>query len=118
MMAAMQTLTPSVDRLGAALRALRQIHAREPESGDKTSLGAQCLAVVITQLTEEGIPQEDLQPLIDLETSLRQRQAQGQGADAKNRRKRKPPSDKLLARVAAVIDLLVKSGADDSEAAQ
>lgn len=114
----MRTLTPSVDRLGAALRALRQVYAREPESEDKISLGAKCLHVVITQLTEEGLPQEDLQPLIDLETSLRQRQAQGQGAGAANRRKRKPPSDKLLARVAAVIDLLVKGGSDDSEAAQ
>jgi hypothetical protein len=34
-MAVMQTLAPSVDRLGAALRALRQVHAREPESEDK-----------------------------------------------------------------------------------
>ena len=118
MMATMRTLTPSVDRIGAALRALRQIYAREPESEDKTLLGAQCLHVVITQLAEEGLPQEDLQPLIDLETSLRQRQAQSQGAGVANRRRRKPPSDKLLARVAAVIDLLVKGGSDDSEAAQ
>lgn len=118
MMATMRTLTPSVDRIGAALRALRQIYAREPESGDKTSLGAKCLHVVITQLAEEGLPQEDLQPLIDLETSLRQRQAQGQDAGAKNRRKGRAPSDKLLARAAAVIDLLVKSGSDEGEAAQ
>ena len=64
MMAIMRTLTPSVDRLGAALRALRQVHASEPDREDKISFGAKCLHVVIAQLTEEGLPQEDLQPLI------------------------------------------------------
>ncbi len=114
----MQTLAPSVDRLGAALRALRQVHECEPESADKTALGAQCLHVLIAQLTEEGLPQEDLQPLIDLEASLRQPKAQAPGGSASNRRKRRPPSEGLLARVAAVIDLLVKGGSDDGEAAQ
>jgi len=117
-MAAMTTLAPSVDRLGAALRALRQIHAREPGSEDELSFGAKCLHVVITQLAEEGLPQEDLQPLVDLEANLRRLKAQRQGVGSANRRKRKPPSDKFLARVAAVIDLLVKGGSDDSEAAQ
>jgi len=114
----MRTLTPSVDRLGAALRALRRIHARELVSGDKNSLGAQCLHVVIIQLAEEGLRQEDLQPLIDLETSLRQQQAQGQRGGAANRRKGRAPSDNLLARAASVIDLLVKAGSDEGEAAQ
>jgi len=41
--AAMQTLSPSVDRLGAALRALRQAYAGGPDIGDKTALGAKCL---------------------------------------------------------------------------
>ena len=114
----MQPLAPSVDRLGAALRALRQVHACEPESEDKTALGAKCLHVVIAQLTEEGLPQEDLQPLIDLETSLRQPKAPGQGGSAANRHRRRPPSEIFLARVAAVIDLLVKAGYEEGEAAQ
>jgi hypothetical protein len=116
-MAAMQTLTPSIDRLGAALRALRQTHERGP-SEDKTSLGTNCLHALIAQLGEEGLPQEDLQPLIDLETYIRQLKAQGQSEAITNRRKRQPPSDALLARAAAVIDLLIKGGHDESEAAQ
>jgi hypothetical protein len=114
----MHTLAPSMDRLGAALRALRQVHAREPEGEDKTLLGAQCLHVIITQLAEEGLLQEDLQPLIDLEASLRQPKAQAQGGSAANRRKHRPPSESFLARVAAVIDLLVKGGSEEAEAAQ
>lgn len=114
----MHTLAPSVDRLGAALRALRQVHAREPESEDETLLGAQCLHVIITQLAEEGLQKEDLQPLIDLEASLRQHKAQAQGGSAANRRKHRPPSEDFLARIAAVIDLLVKGGSEEGEAAQ
>jgi hypothetical protein len=114
----MQTLAPSVDRLGAALRALRQVHARDAESDDKTLLGAQCLHVVISQLAEEGLAQEDLQPLIELEASLRQPKAQAHSGSTANRRKRRPPSENLLARVAAVIDLLVKAGSDEGDAAQ
>lgn len=114
----MQTLPPSVDRLGAALRALRQVHAREGE--DKTLLGAQCLHVVIAQLAEEGLSQEDLQPLIDLEASLHRPMAHShaEGGRVANRRKSRPPSEALLGRAAAVIDLLVKAGYDESEAAQ
>jgi hypothetical protein len=117
-MVVMHTLAPSVDRLGAALRALRQVHAREPESEDETLLGAQCLHVIIPQLAEEGLQKEDLQPLIDLEASLRQHKAQAQGGSAANRRKHRPPSEDFLARVAAVIDLLVKGGSEEGEAAQ
>jgi hypothetical protein len=35
-----------------------------------------------------------------------------------NRRKRLPPSESLLARASAVIDLLIKAGSDEAEAAQ
>jgi hypothetical protein len=35
-----------------------------------------------------------------------------------NRRKRRPPSENLLARASAVIDLLIKAGHDESEVAQ
>ncbi len=115
MMAAMQTLPPNVDRLGAALRALRQAHAHAPAGEDKTSLGLKCLHVLIAQLAEEGVSQEDLQPLVDLETSI---EAQVQGKGTANRRRGKPPSDTYLARVSAVIDLLVKGGYDEAVAAQ
>jgi len=118
MMAAMQTLPPSVDRLGTALRALRQAYTHGSESEDKTLLGAKCLHVVIAQLGQEGVPQEDLQPLIDLEASIDELKALAQGEGIANRRKRKPPSDIYLARMAAVIDLLIKGGYDEAEAAQ
>jgi hypothetical protein len=74
--------------------------------------------VIVDQLAEEGVPQEDLQPLIALEGSLRQLMAQTQGAGLANRRKQRSPSEVLLARGAAVIDLLIKAGSDEGEAAQ
>ena len=114
----MQALSPSVHRIGAALKALRQTHGYCAQSEDKTLLGAKCLHVIIAQLTEEGVPQEDLQPLLDLEANLRQLMAQTQGECIANRRKRRPPSESLLARGAAVIDLLIKAGHDESEASQ
>ena len=67
-------------------------------------------AWLIAQLAQEGVPQEDLQPLVDLETSIEALRSQAQGQGSANRRKRKPPSDILLARLSAVIDLLVKGG--------
>jgi hypothetical protein len=118
MMTAIQTLSPSVDRLGAALKALRQAYAGGPDTGDKSALGAKCLHVLIAQLAQEGVPQEDLQPLVDLETSIEALKSQTHGQGSANRRKRKPPSDILLARLSVVIDLLVKAGYDDAEAAQ
>jgi hypothetical protein len=36
----------------------------------------------------------------------------------RNRRNRRPPSDIFLARASAVIDLLIKAGNDENEAAQ
>ena len=114
----MQTLSPSVDRLGATLRALRQAYAGGSDEGDKTALGAKCLHVLIAQLAQEGVPQEDLQPLVDLEAGIEALKSQTQGQGSANRRRRKSPSDILLARLAVVIDLLVKGGHDEAEAAQ
>ena len=102
----MQTLSPSVDRLGAALRALRQAYAGGSDAGDRTALGAKCLHVLIAQLAQEGVPQEDLQPLVDLEAGIEALKSQTQGQGSANRRRRKPPSDILLARLAVLIDLL------------
>lgn len=120
----MQALSPNLDRLGAALKALRQTH--DDDQGDKTALGAKCLAVLIHQLAEDGLAQEDLQPLIDLETCLRgRRKAEGgektnqaEGRERTNRRRGGAPSDALLARVSAAIDMLVKAGYEESDAAQ
>jgi hypothetical protein len=77
-----------------------------------------CLGAVVAQLAEEEMPQEDLQPLVELEAQLQQLMAQAQGQGVANRRRQLPPSELLLARGAAVIDLLIKGGADESEAAQ
>jgi hypothetical protein len=114
----MQTISPSVDRIGAALRALRRAHGSDDEGADPVALGAKCLHAVVAQLAEEGVSQEDLQPLNDLEARVRQFMAQTQGVGVANRRKQRPPSDLLLARGAAVIDLLIKVGTDEGEAAQ
>jgi hypothetical protein len=114
----MQTLSPSVDRIGAALKALRRAHATDEPGSDPVALGAKCLQALVAQLAEEGVPPEDLQPLSDLEARVRRFMTQTQGPGVANRRKQRPPSDLLLARGAAVIDLLVKAGADEGEAAQ
>jgi|SRR5665648_4467 len=114
----MQTLSPSADRIGAALRALRETHA--PADGDATVLGAKCLRAVIAQLGAEGIPSQDLQPLVDLETKIggAKKPEPSQPERPRDRRHSSSPSPTLLARAAAVIDLLVKGGHDESEAAQ
>jgi hypothetical protein len=113
----MQQLSPTVDRIGTALKALRRTHDQTGEGEDKLALGAKCLQAVIAQLTEEGLPAEDLKPLVDLEALLRTWQAEDKPARA-NRRKGRPPSDTLLARASAVIDLLIKAGYDENRAAQ
>jgi hypothetical protein len=114
----MQTSSPTIDRIGAALRALRRAYGPESDKKDSLPLGAKCLGAVVAQLAEEGLPQEDLQPLVELEARLEQLMAQSQGQGIANRRRQLPPSELLLARGAAVIDLLIKGGADESEAAQ
>jgi len=114
----MQTSSPTIDRIGAALRALRRAYRPESDNDDSLPLGAMCLGAVVAQLAEEGMPQEDLQPLVELEAQLQQLMAQAQGQGVANRRRQLPPSELLLARGAAVIDLLIKGGADESEAAQ
>lgn len=113
-----KTLSPSADRIGAALKALRRSHAQDGHSEDKLSLGAKCLHVLVAQLIEEGVPQEDLQPLCDLEAVLQMLKQPAQGNGTANRRKRRPPSETLLARTSAMIDLLIKAGYDESKAAQ
>jgi hypothetical protein len=67
----MQTLSPSADRIGAALRALRRAHGSDEPGSDSVALGAKCLHAVVAQLAEEGVSPEDLQPLNDLEARVR-----------------------------------------------
>src|SRR5688572_14192815 len=105
----MKTLSPSADRIGAALNALRRTHVQDGDS-DQLALGAKCLHVLVAQLTEEGVPLEDLQPLLDLEAILQKQKQQAPGNGVANRRKRRPPSETLLARTSAMIDLLIKAG--------
>jgi hypothetical protein len=69
-------------------------------------------------LAEEGLPKEDLKPLLELEARLRQIIAPWHSETVSNRRKRRPPSEVLLARVSALIDLLIKAGSHEAEAAQ
>lgn len=111
----MQTLSPSTDRIGAALKALRQAHASDPGSEDETALGLKCLNVVVGQLAEEGLAPEDLKPLAQLEKYLRARGATPAQAE---RRKSRAPSEVFLAPCRRLIDLLVKAGAEEGEAAQ
>jgi hypothetical protein len=113
----MQTLSPSADRIGAALKALRQTHAQDGGE-DRLALGVKCLHVLIAQLAEEGVPQQDLQPLVELEASLGELKERSEGKSAANRRKGRPPSEALLARASAIIDLLIKAGDDEARAAQ
>ena len=112
----METVSPSADRIGAALRALRKMHGQDPE--DKASLGIKCLHAVITQLAAEGVSAEDLQPLADLDSLVRDSKTKPVTPSQRERRRSLAPSPILLARAAAVIDLLVKSGQEESEAAQ
>jgi len=114
----MQTLSPSADRIGAALRALRETHTQA--DGDAIALGTKCLRAVIAQLGVEGISSQDLQPLVDLEAHLGgvKKPERSQPENSRERRRSSSPSPILLARAAAVIDLLIKGGHDESEAAQ
>jgi hypothetical protein len=105
-----------MDRIGAALRALR--NAQAPGDEDETTLGLKCLHAVVGQLAEEGLAAEDLKPLADLDALLRGRGGQAAGAKQSERRKGRAPSEVFLARVAALVDLLVKAGAEEGEAAQ
>jgi hypothetical protein len=52
---AMQMPPSPIDRLSAALRALRQAYAGSSDAEDKTALGAKCLHVLIAQLAQEGL---------------------------------------------------------------
>jgi hypothetical protein len=122
----MEALSPSADRIGAALRALRRTHSEDP--GDQAALGLKCLQAVIAELSSEGLSPEDLQPLTDLQT-LVDRRAPPAPAPApsaspqpvavqRDRRHGTAPSNTLLARASVIIDLLVRAGQDESEAAQ
>jgi hypothetical protein len=73
----MEARSPSADRIGAALRALRRIHADEP--GDMAALGLKCLQAVVAELAADGVAPEDLQPLADLQGRLARRESDSAG---------------------------------------
>jgi hypothetical protein len=114
----MQMPPGHLDRLGARLRELRLRQAHHAANGaEKLLLGAECLSAVVRGLAEEGLKRDDLQPLLDLAAELREQVPAASAMCAETRAER-PPTDAMLARVAAVIDLLVKAGYDDEKAAQ
>lgn len=122
----MEPTPPYIDRLSAALKAVRQVYPDRRQNGLGESLGAKCLSVVISQLEEDGLPGTELKPLRDLEEALRPQdevltatpETPSERRSHGERRDGSAPSQTLLARLAAVIDLLVKGGYDESEAAQ
>jgi hypothetical protein len=61
-------LSPSANRISAALRALRQVYA--DSAVDKAVLGLKCLQAVMTELAADGVPADDLKPLADLKTLI------------------------------------------------
>jgi len=114
----MKPHSPSADRIGAALRALRRTHPEDP--GGPAALGLKCLQAVVDELTSEGVSPEDLQPLADLQQVLAAPKPQS-AAPTETKRERRlgtAPSATLLARASVVIDLLVRAGQDEAEAAQ
>ena len=114
----MQAPPGHLDRLGARLRELRLRQTHHATNGaDRLLLGAECLSAVVRGLAEEGLPREDLQPLLDLAAELREL-VPAAAAMSAERRAGRPPTDAMLGRVAAVIDLLVKAGYDEEKAAQ
>lgn len=114
----MEATSPSADRIGAALRALRRTHSDDP--GDKAALGLKCLQAVIAELVSDGVSPEDLQPLTDLQPLVAEPKVSSASAPDRRRDRRhsSPPSPILLARAAVVLDLLVRAGQDEQEAAQ
>lgn len=111
----MEAHSASAERIGAALRALRRAHGDEP--GDAAALGLKCLQAVVAELSSEGVSPEDLQPLADLQAMLAGPKPQ-EAAHRRDRRHGTAPSQTLLARASVVIDLLVRGGQDEPEAAQ
>ena len=52
----MEPTPPYIDRLSAALKAVRQVYPDRRQNGLGESLGAKCLSVVISQIEEDGLP--------------------------------------------------------------
>lgn len=126
----MNEVSPSANRISAALRALRQVYA--DSLTDKAVLGLKCLQAVMAELAADGVPAEDLKPLAELEALIAVSppaapalaepspvsSEAGLAERQRDRRRQAPPSNTLLARSAAVIDLLVKDGQGEEKAAQ
>ncbi|WP_108683324.1 hypothetical protein [Methyloceanibacter sp. wino2] len=116
----MNEVSASANRISAALRALRQVYA--DSATDKAVLGLKCLQAVMVELAADGVPADDLKPLADLETLVAAAAAPAPAPALaerqRDRRRKAPPSNALLARSAAVIDLLVKNGQGEEGAAQ
>ena len=128
----MDHISPSANRISAALRALRQVYA--DTAADKSVLGLKCLQAVMVELAADGVTADDLKPLAELETLISESSAASATAASvsasapelapgfddrhRDRRRKTVPSNTLLARSAALIDLLVKDGQGEERAAQ
>lgn len=125
----MSQISPSANRISAALRALRQVY--EDSAADKSVLGLKCLQAVMAELAADGVPADDLKPLAELEALIgastaapasvsagAPEPAPGLDGRQRDRRRRAAPSQTLLARSAVLIDLLVKDGQGEERAAQ
>ncbi len=100
----------SLEALASTLRLLRESGRR---SGRREPLiGLDCLAAVIEYLRASGLGGDDLKPLIGLEEALHTR------TKPPERRKGALPSDEMLARACAVLDLFIKLGKSEEQAAQ
>lgn len=64
----MDHISPSANRISAALRALRQVYADTVV--DKSVLGLKCLQAVTVKLAADGVTADDLKPLAELETLI------------------------------------------------
>jgi hypothetical protein len=112
------TLTRTAERLSTALKALKLTHEHDGSQTNKKDYVGKCLKVVLAQLFEEGVPQDLLQPLIDLQSELVHKPKDPENRAERERRRGRGPSETLLARASAAIDLLVRGGYEESEAAQ
>ena len=128
----MDHISPPANRISAALRALRHVYA--DTAADKSVLGLKCLQAVMVEPAAEGVPADDLKPLAELETLISESSAAPATAASvsagppepaprfddrhRDRLRKAVPNNTLLARSAALINLLVKDGQGEKRAAQ
>lgn len=99
---------------GTDLAAVCQALQRARPGHERKALLVRYLSLVAEKLTQAGVAAEHLAPLV----TLRDETEQGKVAAPERRCHAEEPSDELLGRVCAVIDLLILGGASEEAAAQ